>query len=359
MNVLQTKRTIKTFPPRKSIYIMSKHGMGKSSVVAQCASELSLGLNKFFGFIDCRLSQKADVGDLVGVPNRYSEFTVKMTGFNGGLISTEPKVIKNCTVFDLPTWFPTDPDSSGILFFDELPYGSKEVLQAIMEVANDYRFNFTSLPVGWRVIAAGNHNQDSYGGTTINPALFDRFFKIMFTPEVEEATAYWKKTGVHPAIIKYVERFPTDCDPPEDPQPGVIYPSRRSWVSLSEVCQYIKATEGIDLLTDKSKEHNDYLTLLAKGYVGDVGLNFFNYVTKEYKVYKPEELLDGWTDAIENEVKAMEASDIYFYSSEIISYVKKAGRLTQKQGRNLALYVYSIPKECASGFWIQFAKDAR
>ena len=359
MNIIQTKRSIKTFPSRKSIYPMSKHGMGKSSVVSQCAAELSFGMKKFFGFIDCRLSQKADVGDLVGVPNRYSEFTVKMTGFNDGIIATEPKIIKNCTVFDLPTWFPTDPDSSGILFFDELPYGSKEVLQAIMEVANDYRFNFTPLPIGWRVVAAGNHNQDCYGGTSINPALYDRFFKILFDPKVEEAVSYWKTIGVHPAIIKYVHNFPINCDPPDDPQAGITYPSRRSWVSLSEVIQSIKKTEGVDLLTDRSPEQADYMTEVAKGYIGDVGLNFVDYATKDYKVYKAEDFLDGWSEHLESEVAKMDASEFYYYSNEIIDHIKKAGKLTPKQGHNLALYVYTIPKECASGFWVQFAKEVR
>ena len=41
MDIKQLKRTLKDLPPKKSVLIKSRHGMGKSQVVAQVAAEMS------------------------------------------------------------------------------------------------------------------------------------------------------------------------------------------------------------------------------------------------------------------------------------------------------------------------------
>jgi hypothetical protein len=167
------------------------------------------------------------------------------------------------------------------------------------------------------------------------------------------------------AIITYCRKFPSDIYPPEVPEPGVITPDPRSWVSLSEVAQY-QAAKGFDPF-DRTRGMNgkgnvslDYLTLLAKGYVGGpVSINFVTYIRKEYKVHTAEDILNKWDEETAKEFQSMPTAEVSFYSNEVVAHIKKAKKLTPKQGANLAEFLISIPKESASGFWLHFAKETR
>ena len=133
MNIAQTKEILKNMPSDKSVMLHAKHGVGKSSVVRQAAYEMEEESGKPVGFWDVRLSQ-CEVGDIKGMP----------------LLDAE----KGITRFLKQEWWPRDPNSTGILFFDELNRASKDVLQAVFEICLDRRLDGEKLPDGWRVVAA-------------------------------------------------------------------------------------------------------------------------------------------------------------------------------------------------------------
>lgn len=363
MNVLQTKFTLKGLPPRKSVLIEGDHGKGKSQVVRQTVQELSQETGKVHQFVDIRLAQR-EVGDIIGMPRSQDSFEVTITAFKDGQAFGDTKTYHNVTTHDLPLWFPQDMDSYGYLFLDEFHYATKDVQQAVMELALDYTLNMHPLPQGWRVIAAGNHNQDVYGGTTINPALYDRFLKIEFKPTSKEWLDWAKlKTAtpygpVNRAVTSYINKIPTDLDPPEGLEPGKIAPSRRSWVTLSEVCYFMKEERNFNPFKDL-----DYLTLLAKGYLGEtVAINFVEYVRKEYTIYSVEEIIDGWEKdkEMQRNFKKYAPAEVAFYTSEIVTHFEKTSKNpTKKQCANLLEFIKTIAPESATGFWIHFAKTAR
>jgi hypothetical protein len=284
------------------------------------------------------------------------KFTITHVVFKAGVKATEEVVAENVTIYDIPHWFPTDPDSSGFLFLDELNRATREVQQTAFELALDYRLNFRELPIGWRVISAINDNMDAYSVQSMDPALYDRFLKIKFRPTVPEWMNYAEEIGVHRAILQYVNKFSGDLDPPEKGiESGVVYPSRRSWVSLSDCIKYMK-DNGDDLLKDL-----DYLLLLSKGYVGDtIAVQFTEFIRQNYKVYNAKDILDHLNDEMVESFKAMLVTEVTFYNKEIVNYISKEKvKLTKKQSENLFKYVKLIPKEAASGFWSQFTTDAR
>jgi len=354
MNVEQTKRTLKGLPPRKSVLLEARHGLGKSMIVCQTAQEMSLVLNKPFGFVDIRLSQR-EVGDLIGMPRGKDSFTVTRTVFDKGTRKNIEQLATNVTIHDLPHWFPTDPDSCGYLFLDELNRATREVQQAAFELVLDYRMNFHELPIGWRVISAVNEDQDVYSVLALDPALYDRFMIIPFKPTVPEWVEWAEKQGVHDAILKYISKFSSDLDTPEKIEPGKVYPSRRSWVQLSDVVRYMQDTNN-DPFNDL-----DYMTLLVSGYVGTtIAINFVDYIRKDYKVFSAKDILDRF-EKHEKEFKEMMVTDISFYNGEIIKYLKKekVKQLNKRQSENLFKYYKAIPKEAAAGFWKQFNDELR
>lgn len=352
MNVTQTKRTLMGLPPRKSVLLESNHGLGKSDVVRQVAAAMSKKLGKPFQLVDFRLAQ-CEVADVIGMMRHADVGEVTHIVYKNGKKESETHEVKNVTLHDFAEWFPTDPDSYGYLFLDELPRASRDLQNAVMELALDYRYHFKELPMGWRVIAASNDDMDVYAGAVIDPALYDRFLKIKFKPTVPEWLAYAKEHSVHRAVITYITKIDSDLMP-EKVEPGVIAPSPRSWVSLSDIIKYM-AKNGDDPLNDL-----DYLLLLSKGYLGNtVSMNFVDYVKNSYKIYSGKDIIDKMTDELEAEFKTMIVTETTFYNGEVIKYIKKLKKLTEKQSQNLYRYITAIPKESASGFWSTMMAECR
>jgi hypothetical protein len=353
MNIEQTIRTLMGLPPRHSVLIEGKHGMGKSEVVAQTAAAMSLKLGKPFGLVDIRLGQY-EVGDLVGIPRARDRHTVIHKVFKGGSLESQEVVAENVTVHDLPLWFPRDPDSFGYMFFDELNRGGRDTQQWAMQVVLDYKSNFVEVPYGWRVVSACNDDQDVYSILNLDPALYDRFLVIKFEPTIPEWLKHAEKIEVHDAIVKYISKFGSnDLDPPEKMESGKRYPSRRSWVKLSDTIKYMDEN-GSNPLQD-----HDYLILLAGGYTGmNVAINFSEFVKKEYRVYSAKEILDNFPK-LKPYFEQMIPTDFTFYNKEIVSYVKKNAltKLSKKHGENLLSYIKTVPKEVAAGFWTLFRTE--
>lgn len=349
MNVAQTLKTLTYLPPRTSVLLEGNHGLGKSDVVAQAAAALSKMLNKPFGFIDFRLAT-VEVGDILGLPRFVQQGEVIQNTFYNGVRTEERRQVVNVTVHDLAEWFPTDPDSCGFLFLDELIRAPRDVQNAIMELALDYRYHFRSLPIGWSVISAGNNDLDIYSGTQFDPALYDRFLKIKFEPTVPEWLTYAESIGVHRAILQYISKVNHDLGLDIKPEPGVITPSPRAWVKLSKLMDGMKE-KGLDVMQDL-----DYLCLLAMGYIGPIAIGWIDYVRKNFKIHSVEDILNKF-DKLKDEFAAMDVTEFAFYEKEIIGYVKKSGDalLSDKQAKNLYHYLITMPKEAASGFFINFS----
>ena len=352
MNVVQTKRTIKGLPPRVSVLLESNHGYGKSDVIRQIIADLSLSTGKPHQLVDFRLAQ-CEVGDVIGMMRYADKAEVIHTVYENGEKTEVKRTIIDATVHSFAEWFPQDPDSCGILFLDELPRASRDLQNAVMELALDYRYHFKELPMGWRVIAASNDNMDVYNGALMDPALYDRFLKIKFKPTVDEWLAFARDHGVHNAIITYINKIDSDLMP-ENIESGKISPSPRSWVKLSDIFVYM-ADHGDDPLKDL-----EYMALLAYGYLGDtVTLNFVDYVRSNYKIYSGEDIIEKMNSKLESEFKAMQVTEIAFYNTEVVKYLlkKNMDELNKKQSENMFRYVQAIPKETASGFWSELMKE--
>ena len=352
MNVEQTKRTLMGLPPKKSVLLESNHGLGKSEIIRQVAAELSISTGKPFQLIDFRLAQ-CEVADVIGMMRHADSGEVTHMVYEKGKMTSQTKTLKNVTIHDFAEWFPQDPDSCGFLFLDELFRAPRDLQNAVMELALDYRYHFKELPIGWRVIAASNDNMDIYQGAFPDPALYDRFLKINFKPTVPEWLKYAEETHVHKAITQYINKITSDLMP-ENIEEGKICPSPRSWVSLSDCIKYM-TDQGDDILKDL-----DYFHLLAKGYLGDtITINFVEYVRKSYKIFSGDDILNKWDEHIEMEFSKMLVPELGFYHKEVLKYIKDKKKLTPKQSVNLLAYVKVIPKESASGFWSQFTSDSR
>lgn len=324
MNIIQTKNILKTMPTDKSIMLHAKHGVGKSSVVRQVADELGEELGVEFGFWDVRLSQ-CEVGDIKGLPDA----------------DREAKTIR----FLKQEWWPRDQDSHGILFFDELNRASKDVLQAVFEICLDRRLDGEKLPDGWRVVSAVN-SDDEYDVVELDPALHDRWFHIDFDPDAGEWMEWARQQSVHAAVIEFINRNQNLLDPPIGSlEAGRIYPSRRSWVSLSDsiIAMNLETDEGL-------------LTQVAKGWCGrEIAVMFQKFVTNEFSQLTPSDVLDTF-DKFKPKIESAcdDIEVIAALARSVVSEVNErpAAKMKDKQRDNLKKFFMILPNDVASQTWV-------
>ncbi len=175
-------------------------GVGKSSVVRAVCAELGIG------FIDVRLSQREPV-DLRGLP-----------------VPREDRV-----EWLLSGEWPRDPDSAGILLFDELTAVDRSLQVAAYELLLDRRLgDLYEVPARWYLCGAGNREEDGAAALGLSSALANRFCHLEVGAELEPWLRWAQAQGLHPDVLGFL-RYRPDCflDLTGDLQRG--WPSPRSW----------------------------------------------------------------------------------------------------------------------------------
>jgi hypothetical protein len=215
MNITQLKQSL-PFLIQSGLVpnIIGKHGIGKSSIVAQYAKENGYSFHPFF------LGQMNDTGDLLGLP----EFD---RDSNGKAISTS---------FIHPAKLPKKPRS--ILFFDELNRASKDLLQAIFQLALEGTIHDYVLPEDSAIIMAMNPATDDYSVLDFaDKAFADRFVHINLDPTHEEFHSYMTGRYGNSAVSEFLRQQTKLLEETDLKQVSLefVKPSRRSWDRLQKL----------------------------------------------------------------------------------------------------------------------------
>lgn len=333
MNVKQTLKALMTMPINKSIMLSAKHGVGKSSIVRLARDEMSKRDGVKYGYWDVRLSQ-CEVGDIKGMP--IADIQTGRTRF-----------LK-------PEWWPTDADSKGVLFFDELNRASKDVMQAVFEICLDRRLDGMELPEGWRVVAAINASDD-YDVADMDPALHDRWFHISFDPSQEDWLDWARSAKIHPAVIGFIARNKDKLDPPSGSmEAGEVYPSRRSWQSVSDCMVAMNLAEDSD---------PGFMHQVVSGWVGrGIGQLFDKFVRNEFSQIRPGDVLDRF-DTVKEKVQKS-AVDIEVISQLAIAVLneyndREASKIKDKQKQALLAFLELLDGDVFGQAWSLLAKGQR
>jgi hypothetical protein len=215
MNITQLKESL-PFLIQSGLVpnIIGKHGIGKSSVIAQYAKENGYSFHPFF------LGQMNDTGDLLGLPEFDRDTTGRATG----------------TRFIHPEKLPRNPRS--ILFFDELNRASKDLLQAIFQLALEGTIHDYTLPKDSAIIMAMNPATDDYSVLDFaDKAFADRFVHINLDPTHEEFHSYMNSKYETSSVSNFL-RQQTKLLEETDLKAvtlDFVKPSRRSWDRLQKL----------------------------------------------------------------------------------------------------------------------------
>lgn len=204
----------RALPP---IMLRGAPGCGKSAVIRGVAERLGIG------FIDIRLAEMEPV-DLRGLP----------------VPDHDKKSVQWYVTADLPR----DPDSKGIILFDELTSAPKDLQVAAYELILDRRLgNLYKIPDGWYVCAAGNRTKDKAVACAMSSALANRMMHFDIEADAEQWGAWAISRGLHPSVTGFIAYRPA-CLLKMDQNLEAGWPSPRSWERVSNV---LKIFDG-DLL---------------------------------------------------------------------------------------------------------------
>lgn len=229
----------KVMPP---LMVWGAPGLGKSTIIRKVAEEFGIG------FIDVRLAQREPV-DVRGLP--------------------VPDRERNCVDWLVSGEWPRDPESKGILLFDELTAADRSLQVAAYELILDRRLgDLYKVPDGWYICAAGNRVEDSAVATAMSSALANRFMHVELDGDAEVWSQWAVANGINPAVIGFI-RYRPECLlrlKSENLERG--WPSPRSWERVSRMLDIVPEPENNETLLRK----------IVYGLVGNrAGLEFYEY----------------------------------------------------------------------------------
>ena len=264
----EAKRSIrKCVKIQRPVFMWGPPGIGKSDIVKQIGDEQGREV------IDVRLSLWEPT-DIKGIPY-----------YN----STE-----NTMTWAPPAELPTDPESTAILFLDELNSAAPATQAAAFQLVLNRRVGTYVLPKGVAIVAAGNRETDK-GVTYRMPApLANRFVHLELKSDFEDWQEWAVKNKIHEQVVGYVGFSKQDLYDFDPKSSSRAFATPRSWSFVSELLADDDLSEGT-------------LTDLVAGAIGEgLAVKFMAHRRVAKQMPKPEDILSGKITKCEiKEISAM------------------------------------------------------
>lgn len=185
-------------------FIWGPPGVGKSAIVARLAADRGLTL------VDIR-APLLDPTDLRGIP----------------------AVVGDRAEWFAPSFLPREGAAPGILFFDELNAAPPIVQASLYQLVLDRRIGEYRLPDGWRIVAAGNREQDRSVVFRMPDALANRFVHLDFTPSFDDWRDWAVGRHLNPMIVAFLSLRRELLHKPGGSERA--FPTPRSWEIAADI----------------------------------------------------------------------------------------------------------------------------
>jgi hypothetical protein len=264
----EAKRSLrKCVKIKRPIFLWGAPGIGKSDIVKQIGDEQDREV------IDVRLSLWEPT-DIKGIP--YYNATA------------------NTMTWAPPAELPTDPESTAILFLDELNSAAPATQAAAYQLILNRRVGTYKLPAGVSIVAAGNRETDK-GVTYRMPApLANRFLHLELRTDFDDWLQWATANKLHEQVVGYLGFAKQDLYDFDPKSSSRSFATPRSWSFVSE------------LLGDEDLDENT-LTDLVSGAVGEgLAVKFMAHRKIAKQMPNPTDILEGKVEKISiKEISAM------------------------------------------------------
>jgi hypothetical protein len=284
----EAKKSIrKCIKVKRPVFMWGAPGIGKSDIVKQIGDEQEREV------IDVRLSLWEPT-DIKGIP--YYNST------------------SNTMTWAPPAELPTDPESTAILFLDELNSAAPATQAAAYQLILNRRVGTYILPKGVAIVAAGNRETDK-GVTYRMPApLANRFLHLELRTDFDDWLMWATKNKIHEQVVGYVSFAKQDLYDFDPRASSRAFATPRSWCFVSE------------LLMDDDLDENT-LTDLVAGAVGEgLAVKFMAHRKVAKQMPKPEDILSGKIE----QITIKEISAMYSLTTSLCYELQEADRKKAK-----------------------------
>jgi len=236
----ELKRLIKrAYNTKTPLFIWGTTGIGKSNSVRDTAKEIATeekaefvencnNKDKEFGLGDIRISQ-LEPSDLRGLPIQDKD--------------------KNSTSWLPPSWLPRNPESKGILFFDELNLSPPSIQATAYQLILDRKIGEYSLPKGWVIVSAGNRIEDGCNVFSMSSALCNRFIHTeLGIPDKDEWFNWGVKNDIDSRVIAFLQFKPSALFNYDSKTKDKAFPTPRSWEVTSRLIKDVKDSKELMIL---------------------------------------------------------------------------------------------------------------
>jgi hypothetical protein len=251
----EAKRSIrKCVKIKRPVFMWGPPGIGKSDIVKQIGEEQGREV------IDVRLSLWEPT-DIKGIPYFNPE--------------------EHSMTWAPPAELPTDPNSTAILFLDELNSAAPATQAAAFQLVLNRRVGTYKLPEGVSIVAAGNREADK-GVTYRMPApLANRFVHLELRHDFEDWLNWATSNRIHEQVVGYLGFAKQDLYDFDPKSSSRAFATPRSWSFVS------------DLLTDDDLDEGT-LTDLVSGAIGEgLAVKFMAHRKVAKQMPNPTDILAG------------------------------------------------------------------
>jgi len=261
------KAISKAIQKRRPVFLWGPPGIGKSDIVKQIGEDTNREV------IDVRLALWEPT-DIKGIPYYNSDV--------------------GAMVWAPPSELPSDPESTAIIFLDELNSAPPAVQAAAYQLILNRRVGTYTLPKGVDLVAAGNREGDRGVTYRMPSPLANRFVHLEAKVDFDDWQDWATLNKIHPEVVGYVGFAKQDLYDFDPKSSSKSFATPRSWTFVSDLLQ--------DDDTDSDTLHN-----LIAGAIGDgLSIKFMAHRKIAGRLPKAGDILDGKVKTLEiKEVSAM------------------------------------------------------
>jgi hypothetical protein len=277
---------------KRPLMVWGAAGIGKSDIFHQIGKETERNVR------DVRLALW-DPTDIKGIPYRGDD---------------------NQMHWSVPVELPTNPESTDILFLDELPSAPPATQAAAYQLILNRRVGNYVLPTGVDIVAAGNRKTDK-GVTYEMPApLSNRFIHLELEPSFEDFQEWAISNNINSQVIGYLTFRKDDLHRFDPKSASRSFPTPRSWSFVSQI------------LEDSDCDEKTLMDIVS-GCIGEgTAVQFMAHRKVCHKLPNPTDILEGKVTTLQtNEMSALSSLNVSL-CYEINNLLKNLGKTKKWYG---------------------------
>ncbi|MDO5042358.1 MAG: MoxR family ATPase [Slackia sp.] len=260
---------------QRPVFLIGAPGIGKTAIMEQIAQELEVG------FVSYSMTHHTRQSAL-GLP-----FIARKT--YGGTEYDVSEYTMSEIIASVYDTMEVTGKQEGILFLDEINCVSETLTPAMLQFLQYKVFGRHRVPDGWIVVTAGNPPEYNRTVHDFDMATWDRLKRIDVEPDYQAWRDYAVQTGVHPAVLTYLDIERGNFYRVETTIDGMSFVTARGWDDLSSIIKLYEE-EGLpvdDLLIGQYVQNPE----VAKHFSV-----YYELFTKYRSDYRIDDIVDGRAD---------------------------------------------------------------